>query len=208
MSVDSASYEEIWQMLSEDEKKRFVHALRDPGSELTQQLLASDEMEQSMIEPWWMTSKDSVSAHPNNHLTNANSGSRPRFGQRPDHAEIPNELCEKATVATALRLVYNMASIWRVPSLLTEYENETHASNSLAYTFVTRQVSTSPLSSLPTDSLETKEACRMMGKLVPFLVDHRSQTMHEDLSSVVTDVYGRLEQVLVSSLRKSVVVLT
>jgi hypothetical protein len=48
----------------------------------------------------------------------------------------------------------------------------------------------------------------MMGKLVPFLVDHRSQTMHEDLSSVVTDVYGRLEQVLVSSLRKSVVVLT
>jgi hypothetical protein len=112
MSVDSAPYEEIWQMLSEDEKKRFMHALRDPGSELTQQLLASDEMEQSMIEPWWMSSKDLVSAHPNHHLTNASSGSRPRFGQRPDRADIPNELCEKATVATALRLVYNMASIW------------------------------------------------------------------------------------------------
>jgi hypothetical protein len=62
----------------------------------------------------------------------------------------------------------------------------------MAYSHVTRRLSASPLASIRDDA-DVTEARRMIGEIVPFLVDRRSKVVLEDLEIVITDVYARLE---------------
>jgi hypothetical protein len=52
-STDVVSTEELWALLSEEQREKFMKALQAPTSELAQQLLASEELDQDLREPWW-----------------------------------------------------------------------------------------------------------------------------------------------------------
>ncbi|KAG6890083.1 hypothetical protein C0995_012032 [Termitomyces sp. Mi166 len=69
----------------------------------------------------------------------------------------------------------------------------------IAYAFVTRHLSVSPLSSLTPEDIDYEEAKRLISQLVPFLVDRKSTTLHPNLSSLSTDVWSRFKPGQVSS---------
>jgi len=66
--------------------------------------------------------------------------------------------------------------------------------SSIAYAYVTRYFSTSPISTLPADDREHEDACGIISRLIPFLTDRKSKTIYPTLSSVVTDLWSRFEQ--------------
>lgn len=51
--ADSASANELIQCLTVEERNKFFSALRDPASDVAQNLLASTELDQTLQEPWW-----------------------------------------------------------------------------------------------------------------------------------------------------------
>ncbi|KAG6869226.1 hypothetical protein C0993_009090 [Termitomyces sp. T159_Od127] len=69
----------------------------------------------------------------------------------------------------------------------------------IAYAFVTRHLSVSPLSSLTPKGVDYDEAKCIISQLVPFLVDRKSTVLHPNLSSLVTDIWSRFNPGQVSS---------
>ena len=65
--------------------------------------------------------------------------------------------------------------------------------HSIAYTYATRHLSTSPLSSLDHGDPDYQEAKNIFTQLVPFLTARRSQTLHQSLEEVITDIWSRFE---------------
>ena len=53
---DAATYDQLWAALMPAERDRFMKAVQDPSSELAQQLLASQELAEVAVEPWWEAS--------------------------------------------------------------------------------------------------------------------------------------------------------
>ncbi|KAG6821468.1 hypothetical protein H0H93_010192 [Arthromyces matolae] len=107
-----------------------------------------------------------------------NTSSR-RYGTRPDIIPVPAAMVNP--IPTGPPLYYNVVAVC------------------IAYSFVTRHLSVSPLSALTSDNIDFEVAKRLISQLVPFLVHRKSQTLHPDLSSLVTDVWSRFEQGQVSS---------
>jgi len=64
----------------------------------------------------------------------------------------------------------------------------------IAYAYVTRYFATSPISTLSADDREHEDARGVISRLIPFLTDRKSKTIHSTLSSVVTDLWSRFEQ--------------
>lgn len=64
---------------------------------------------------------------------------------------------------------------------------------SIAYSFITRHLSVSPLSSLTAEDIDSEEARRLISQLVPFLTDRRATTLYPNLSSLTTDIWSRFE---------------
>ncbi|KAF8623222.1 hypothetical protein AX15_006457 [Amanita polypyramis BW_CC] len=53
IDLHSAEPDQLWSLLSAEERSKFLKALQDPDSELAQQLLSSAELEKSRQKPWW-----------------------------------------------------------------------------------------------------------------------------------------------------------
>ncbi|KAF8637587.1 hypothetical protein AX17_002656 [Amanita inopinata Kibby_2008] len=53
IDLDTAQADALWSLLNEKERSKFLKALEDPNSELAQQLLASEELEKDLQNPWW-----------------------------------------------------------------------------------------------------------------------------------------------------------
>jgi hypothetical protein len=101
---DSTSVEDLWSKLTPKEQNQFMKALEDPTSELTQQLLASEELEMDRQEPWWetpVTVSDSTDPKLDLHQ---------RHGPRPDALIVPSILVKSWPNGPAL--TYNMVAIW------------------------------------------------------------------------------------------------
>ena len=64
---------------------------------------------------------------------------------------------------------------------------------SIAYAYVTRHLSTSPLSSLDHEDPDYQEAKSIFIQLVPFLTARRSQTLYQSLEEAITDLWSRFE---------------
>ena len=64
---------------------------------------------------------------------------------------------------------------------------------SIAYAYVTRHLSTSPLSSLDHEDPDYQEAKSIFIQLVPFLTARRSQTLYQSLEEAITDMWSRFE---------------
>ncbi|KAF8717518.1 hypothetical protein AX14_012166 [Amanita brunnescens Koide BX004] len=68
VDLETANPDELWSVLNAEERSKFMETLRDPNSELTQQLLSSEELERNRRKPWWEESdiedKEGISRWP------------------------------------------------------------------------------------------------------------------------------------------------
>ncbi|KAI0333905.1 hypothetical protein GY45DRAFT_1319144 [Cubamyces sp. BRFM 1775] len=170
IDLDSASYDELWKVLTPAERERFLRALNDPDSELAQQLLASEELEREQVEPWWEASADDIATS-----APVSTEAKRRHGGRPPIMPIPEPLVKQSSTNTLSGplLSYNICAVC------------------ITYAYIIRYFAISPLSSLPTTDPDRSEIKRSISQLVPFLTDRRSTLVHSSLSEVVTDLWSR-----------------
>src|ERR1700720_217692 len=101
MYQGSISSDSLWSMLTPEERNKFINALQNPSSELTQQLLASEEINLGRVEPWW-------EAHS---LDNAiEKLSTKRYGSKPEVMPMPSAKLRMR--ASGSPLLYNICALW------------------------------------------------------------------------------------------------
>ncbi|EMD38803.1 hypothetical protein CERSUDRAFT_92834 [Gelatoporia subvermispora B] len=169
LDIDNASYEELWAKLTPAERDKFVRALGDPSSELARQLLTREELERARIESWW-EAPESLDAD----ADKASSTRVPKsYGKRPAMMSVPKSLTDASSTRSGPSLLYNICAVC------------------IAYAYVTRHLAASPLEAIPRGDPEHADARHEIARLVPFLTDRKSTTIHPSLSSVVTDLWSR-----------------
>jgi hypothetical protein len=103
--VGSASADNIWAVLTPEERARFTRAVQDPGSELAKTLLTSPDLAEDIHAPWWVTLPSTPQANA--------PVSRP--ARRPDVMAIPEPLLTASTSPShaplAFPLAYNLVAI-------------------------------------------------------------------------------------------------
>jgi hypothetical protein len=85
-------------VLTPGERKNFLHALDNPNGDLAQRLLASEELEQQRLEPWW-------EAPP---LGDEEPNAK-RYGTEPLLMTVPPSMIKP--VNQGLSLMYNLCAI-------------------------------------------------------------------------------------------------
>jgi hypothetical protein len=107
--------DELWSALNPAERARFEKALRDPSSDLAQQLLSSTELEEDRLAPWWeapqFVESVSVGAREIAPAQVKGGGSSQRYGAPPEMLTVPAELLS-SPLPTRLLLLYNLVFIW------------------------------------------------------------------------------------------------
>ncbi|KAF9816006.1 hypothetical protein IEO21_04256 [Rhodonia placenta] len=179
LDIESASYDQIWDALTPAEHEKFMKALGDPTSDMAQQLLASDELGNVRTEPWWEAPMDletdvqvAESSTPSNRSSLLQAK---KFGTKPKLMVIPASMVSPPVAGKTPLLLYNICALC------------------IAYAYVTRHFATSPLTKFPPSDPDRADAFRIISKLVPFLTDRKSKTIHPTLSSVVTDLWSRFD---------------
>ncbi|CAK5269668.1 unnamed protein product [Mycena citricolor] len=171
VDIDSVQSEELWALLTPTERDRFLKIVRDPSSELTQQLLASEEIERGMTEPWWlrpstleMKEELSVLRRPRNQR---------QYGHPPEPIAIPPSMMhQKRSSDAPPPLMYNICAVM------------------LGYAYITRHLSISPLCSA--GELDQETARTLLSQLVPFLTAKTSKILHLTLDSAITELQSHL----------------
>ncbi|KAF8519356.1 hypothetical protein BU17DRAFT_47847, partial [Hysterangium stoloniferum] len=115
---DSADTEALWSVLSPAQRETFLKAMRDPSSEFTQELLASDALHKGFRKPWW----ESPSLGMNQESADASA-----YGRMPRMMTVQLSITSSTSRQS---LLYNIVALC------------------LVYVYVTRRLSLSPLSSL------------------------------------------------------------
>ena len=103
-TVGSASADQIWAVLTPEERARFTRVAQDPTSELAKTLLASPDITDEILSPWWLAPSIMPQAH-----VPASRPARP-----PDVMAIPEPLLTAPTPsppALAFPLAYNLVTI-------------------------------------------------------------------------------------------------
>jgi hypothetical protein len=107
---DDLSEEDMWEMLTLEEREKFVKAVEDPVSELAQRLLRSEQLDVAIEQPWWTTEAEGL-----DHETDAQEqNGRKKMDLRPSPICIPQSMVKP--VPSGHPLVYNMLAIWYVGS--------------------------------------------------------------------------------------------
>lgn len=113
------SSDALWSMLTPEERSKFTKLFNDPTSELAQQLLSSEQLENVIQEPWWEVS---VVGEGKDH-TFPQSRDEPvprRFDAGPNMMKIPLSMVKPIT--SGHPLVYNMCAIWYVRIVFSKRE--------------------------------------------------------------------------------------
>ncbi|KAF9451436.1 hypothetical protein P691DRAFT_699277 [Macrolepiota fuliginosa MF-IS2] len=173
IDLDTLTSEDMWELLAPAEKEKFMKALGDPLSELTQRLLGSEQLELELEQPWW-TKSELEKIHPHD-----SNGGPKKTGFVPEPIRIPRSLVKP--IPHGHPLVYNLCAIC------------------IAYSYTIRHLAICALSTLSTTNPDFKEAQRLMNLLVPFLSDRRSTTLHPSVGAAAMDVYSRFEMGKISS---------
>ncbi|KAK7687637.1 hypothetical protein QCA50_008852 [Cerrena zonata] len=181
LDLENITHEQLWSALNPEERDRFMKALGDPSSELTQQLLASDELDKQRIEPWWDAPDPSIQTE-TEYETDENSSLRPHtaaknYGVKPQLIDIP-----EAVISASSK------SLNQGPSLLYNV-----AATLIVYAYISRFFAISPLTSIKPEDPDFIEARRILSQLLPFLVDKKSTTVLPNLSALITDLWSRFE---------------
>ena len=104
--VGSASADNIWAVLTPEERARFTRAVQDPASELAKTLLSSPGIADHIPTPWWEAPSTSSTPHP------YVPASRP--AQPPDVMALPEALLATpapSPPAPTFPLAYNLVAI-------------------------------------------------------------------------------------------------
>ncbi|KAI0684010.1 hypothetical protein BC835DRAFT_1392190 [Cytidiella melzeri] len=169
LNLDDVTYDQMWEVLTPAERQKFLGVLNDPSSEVAQAIMQSEDLEEQIIQPWWeapVGDEKTPSRIP-----------QKRYGHRPQMFDIPPTVLSDTTntASTGPSLLFNIFAVL------------------LAYSYVTRTLSTSPLSSIALGDQEYAEARRLLSKTVPFLTSRRSKTVLPSLSGLITDVWSRFD---------------
>ncbi|KAF9246575.1 hypothetical protein BU15DRAFT_85322 [Melanogaster broomeanus] len=164
VDISSASANDMFGMLTKQERDKFFMALRDPSSELAQRLLASAELHKIQQEPWWEAPSVSDESSLPLHV---------RYGHKPDLMEVPANLIKQHPGSPSL--LYNICAVL------------------LAYSYTTRHMSMSPLSSTTNDAMDKDEARRVLSQTVPFITHPKSKVLHGSLRDVVITFWSRFD---------------
>ncbi|KAJ3482590.1 hypothetical protein NLI96_g6874 [Meripilus lineatus] len=92
LDIDSASYDDLWIALTPAERDKSLAALRDPTSELAQQLLTSEQLENDRVAPWWDNGNDNPIGNSPEPFASSRDIRQARFGHRPEVMDIPQQL--------------------------------------------------------------------------------------------------------------------
>ncbi|KXN87517.1 Zinc finger HIT domain-containing protein 2 [Leucoagaricus sp. SymC.cos] len=175
LDLDSLTSEEMWEMLTSEERTKFMRGLEDPTSELAQRLLGSAQLDVEIEQPWWTDDIESVDFE-----SRTQGGNERRKAKlRPRPIRISRSMIKP--VPQGHPLVYNMTAI------CIQHRIQLHSTPS-------RQLST-----LAPMSPDSREARRLMDLLVPFLSDRRSTILLSNVEAATTDVYSRFEMGQVNS---------
>lgn len=120
------SPDQLWTILTPEERKKFLRAMDDPTSELAQQLLASEQLEREIQMPWW-EAPSTPSANSEPETNRAERFEAGGYGHRPDMMEIPTSMIKPIPIGHPL--VYNMCAIWCVVYSVTERGTLTEGSS-------------------------------------------------------------------------------
>ncbi|KAJ8462456.1 hypothetical protein ONZ45_g17926 [Pleurotus djamor] len=99
IDIDSVPEDDLWSMLSPAQQQKFIRALQDPSSELTQQLLFSERLEKDIQTPWW----------------NAEEGTK----NTPSAMTVPSGMVNPQLQGPPL--IYNLAALLIVYAYTTRY---------------------------------------------------------------------------------------
>lgn len=94
---ENTTADAIWSMLTPDQRSKFIAALGNPTSELVQDLLASEDMQAEIREPWWEAPGD------------AENSSDKRYGKNPDMLDLPVSMITPPPRGPSL--VYNVCAV-------------------------------------------------------------------------------------------------
>lgn len=107
---DAASHDELWAALTPAERETFTKALRDPNSELAQQLL-SEEIEKVRIQPWWEAPAEDT----NEEDPGASWRAQKRYGKKPAMMQVPVHMARMPPTPGKLPLLlYNFCALMYV----------------------------------------------------------------------------------------------
>ncbi|KAF5336161.1 hypothetical protein D9611_006356 [Ephemerocybe angulata] len=164
VDLESVSPDALWSMLTPEEQKKFMIAMRDPSSEIAQQLLSSQELRENLREPWWTRTR--VPDDPNIPRSDTQ--------EEPTMMTIPESMLKP--VPNRPLLVYNLASIC------------------LGYTFVIRHLGIASFSSSASDKGDLEAGYELLCQLLPFLLDRKSTLVYGGLSEVISDLWSRFDE--------------
>ncbi|KAF8485411.1 hypothetical protein JB92DRAFT_1565803 [Gautieria morchelliformis] len=167
INLDEADPNVILSMLSPPQRESFLKIIRDPSNELAQQLLSSPELQQDRRRPWWESSMLEGDETP---VDSDVFGVPPKMMSIPQALTAPKEASESNS-----HLMYNIVALC------------------LAYAYVTRRLSWSPLSALKTTDSDHTVARDLLSQIAPFLTDRKSTLLFKSVDSVVTYVWSMLE---------------
>jgi len=57
-TLDSVSPEDLWNLLPDEERAKFLKTMEDPSSDLREQLLADGGLLHKQFKPWWRNRED------------------------------------------------------------------------------------------------------------------------------------------------------
>ncbi|KAL0570544.1 hypothetical protein V5O48_011411 [Marasmius crinis-equi] len=106
IDVENAEYEDIWDRLTEEERKRFMKAIDNPESDLRKNLFVSEDE----CNPWW-----------EGHLKNDGDGSQ--GVRQPELMKIPTTMVRPMTTPTGPPLIYNLCAICIAYAFATRHLN-------------------------------------------------------------------------------------
>lgn len=90
--LDSVSPDDLWDLLPDDQRVKFIKTMENPSSELTKQLLAEGGLLHEQFTPWWKNDGDPSA-------------------KRPAMMKIPRMMVEGAQ-KDGPPLYYNICAVW------------------------------------------------------------------------------------------------
>ena len=90
--LDSVPPDELWGLLPEEQRAKFLKMMEDPSSDLTEQLLADGGFLHKKITPWWRSREDQTV-------------------KRPAMISIPHAMVERMP-SDGPPLLYNICAVW------------------------------------------------------------------------------------------------
>ena len=107
--TDNATYNDLWGSLTQEERDKFLRTLNDPSGDLAKQLLASEDLDDQTVEPWW------EAADPQLQKPSLSTPSKApkRHGHRPNLADIPTSAIKAAEAVgtNGPSLLYNICAV-------------------------------------------------------------------------------------------------